>query len=125
MAFGSKGPSKDELLVRCAKLEAKLESKDEELERLRTQVDRLQDALVAKEAPEAFAESQRLRALSEITPEQKEIMDKHRRELVMYNDFLNELDNPTFSSVDELKATLASGLGAPKNEPRSPDPNEG
>lgn len=125
MAFGSKGPTKDELLIRCTMLEAKLESKNEELERLRKQVDRLQDALVSKEAPAAYAESQRLRALSEITPEQKAAMEKHRQELNMYNEFLGELEGPIFSSVDELKATLARGLGPPKNEARSPDPNEG
>lgn len=117
--------SKEELLRLCAKWEAKIEAKDEELAHLRLQVDKLQDALVAKEAPQAYAELNRRQAEREMSPEDIEAQAQARKEARMAKELIEQMEGPIFTSVDDLKSTLVQTIGPPKDAPVGEYPDEG
>jgi hypothetical protein len=90
------------LTLRCEDLVA--DKKD-----LRDQVERLQDALVAKESPEAYRDQkyaeEEAKIVDTMTPEERE----YERKLAEANrDLLINMESDLFADAKELQETLAS-----------------
>jgi hypothetical protein len=88
-------------------LRERLEEKDALIDRLMTQIQNLQDALVNREAPEAYNALMRDRADANMTPKDQKELDKQKRELEVTSRYLQEVEKDNlFESVDELNSTF-------------------
>ncbi len=104
MAWGN---SKDAQLVR---LEAQLESKESELDFLRKQVGRLQEALFSKVAPEAYADMQADMADMADTGTSDALKAK-QEEARVSNEYLASIEKPFFSSAEDAMDKLSAICG--------------
>lgn len=84
-----------------------LASKDEDLDNLRTQLYRTQEALIAKEAPEAYFD-QKAAEKDAIppTPEELEKRDKARHQAELDQKLLEDIEGPLFKSAEEMQDLL-------------------
>jgi len=93
-----------------------LEDKKSDIEELRTQLKRTQEALVAKEAPEAYRDQREAteKADREPTPEEAESLDKMRREAENLKGYIDGLEGPLFVDAEDMIDMLT-----PKTTPES------
>lgn len=122
MAFGSK-----EMAIENARVVAKLESQVDTLElrlsdsreenkELRSMLSRAQDALIAKEAPEAYRDQKvaEYEAAHEPTEEEKEESRKRRIIADMHSQHLDNLEGPLFKNAEEMISMLSYVEGVPE-----------
>lgn len=122
------GVSKDDLEARILQLEKDLAVKEElltrsnsEVDHLRQQVNRLQDAIIAVQHPEAYRELKDDQLLEEGdvgleslgTPEER---TKLTREAEVQRRYMEMVEGPTFRDADELYHDLGRMIGTPENE---------
>lgn len=117
--MGLFGRSKDELLEEIVELRlektklssentallARLQDRDNTIDNLNKQVTTLQDALVAKEAPEAYRD----RKADEYRPTEEEIKDRKERQTKakLLSEHLNNMEEPNyFKEPDDLMKYL-------------------
>lgn len=105
--------NKSELQARLLELEKQVAVKDEllnqktaEVEHLRKQVDRLQDAVLAVQHPEAYRELKDDEYLSTHSEGYLEASDEAKKKQEYFNRYLEEVENPTFSTVDDMLDSL-------------------
>jgi hypothetical protein len=104
--FGSK-PNKEQqawvtMLAEKMAAEAQVKAALEEILRLRSQVDRLQDALVATTAPRAY-EDMKSDQTVQGEPDQTK---KYKREAEINAELLWRMEQPTFKDGDDMIAML-------------------
>jgi seryl-tRNA synthetase len=86
-------------------LRERLEEKDKLIDKLMTQIQNLQDALVNREAPEAYNALVRDRATANMTEEDYVKLERQQREFEITDKFLRESERDRlFESPDELNA---------------------
>ena len=90
------------LLAEKMAAEAQVKAALEENARLRAQVDRLQDALVATTAPRAY-EDMKSDQVVQGEPEQAK---KHKKEAEINAELLWRMEQPTFKDADDMIAML-------------------
>lgn len=107
----NKSSNKDQELVKLLteKLaaEARANAALEENSRLRAQVDRLQDALVATTAPRAYED----RRADETIPVDTDHAKKFRKEAEINAELLYRMEQPTFRDADDMIGML-TGVNA-------------
>ena len=110
MAFGSKDMAIENARI-VAKLEAQVETlelrladRSEENKDLRNMLSRAQDALIAKEAPEAYRDHKiaEYEANHELTEEEVELAAKQKRRAETNSKYLEQLEQPLFKTPDEM-----------------------
>jgi hypothetical protein len=101
MAIFKKGQTEDLVKLYAEKIaaEAQVKAAQEEITRLRSQVDRLQEALVATTAPRAY-EDRRVEQTS--SPVDVEELKKRRREAEINAELLYGMEQPTFKDADDM-----------------------
>lgn len=103
-------------------LREQLHEKNEELSELRKQLRYTQDALIAKESPEAYHDrkmSEELAKREELTPEEREKQEKQMAEAKIARQYINELENPLFLDRDDMIQRLIVPSGIPGSEQKS------
>jgi len=103
-----------------AKAVVKAELLQEENDRLRAQVDRLQEALVAATAPKAYDSMQRDKANQlELTPTpaQEKAQQERTEEQQFLKDYLENMEKPVFEDADDLIGSLGKLIGVSNPEP--------
>lgn len=112
------GKSKEALKEQLIKQEAQVDHLVKENEFLRGQVDKLQQALIAKESPVAYHHQKMDEAAlnsPEVLPTPEEIHEqKVRRET--YQKWMENLEGPLFEDADEMVAALTRQIGVPEHE---------
>ena len=106
--------------IEFAKAVVKAELLQEENDRLRAQVDRLQEALVAATAPKAYDSMQRDKANQlELTPtaEQLKAQQDKNEEDNFLRKYLEDMEKPTFTDGDDLIGSLGKLVGVASPEP--------
>ena len=102
----NKSSSKDQEMIKLLSeklaAEARANAATEEISRLRGQVDRLQDALVATTAPRAYEDR---RADTEV-PVDTDHAKKFRKEAELNAELLYRMEQPTFKDADDMIAML-------------------
>lgn len=120
--WDSKEDPRDLLIVQ---LQQQLDKAEEEVEFLRGQVLKLQEALVAKESPDAYAmlkaDEAALREEEALTPEDRE---KREQEAEMTKAWVTNLEKPLFASADDMVTALAQNIGMPFGDEESIHGNE-
>ncbi len=117
-------PSKRDIERELYQAEAKAESLQTLLtsaladrEELQSQIIRLQDALVAASAPEAYRDQQIEKEEAARTPREQEDIDRARITHETTEGYLNSLERPL--STDDLDSWLARGLMRTSDGPAS------
>lgn len=103
-----------------AKAVVKAELLQEENDRLRAQVDRLQEALVAATAPKAYDSMQRDKANQlelTATPAQLKAQQEKEEEQDFTRNYLENMEKPTFEDADDLISSLGRLVGVAPADP--------
>jgi hypothetical protein len=106
--------------IEYGKALVKAELLGEEVERLRAQVDRLQEALVAATAPRAYAAIQQDKANQlelTMTPAQEKARKDKEEENNFLKDYLENMEKPIFQDADDLVSSLGKLIGVTQPEP--------
>lgn len=103
--------------ARIESLQTLLESAQTDREELRSQVTKLQDALVAARAPEAYRDQQIAKEEENRTPLSEEQLERNRIYQETTESYMGALEKPL--STDDLDAYLAKSLILAKSEPAS------
>jgi len=122
MAFGSE--KKNDLRVAQAAaqeveirmLREQLEEKREEILELKESLRRTQDALIAKEAPEAYRDHliEHEQAMDEnLTPEQQSAIEANRAEARAAELLISSMEGPLFKGADDMISMLSAPQGPP------------
>jgi len=88
----------------------------EEIAELKKQLHYTQDALVAKESPEAYRDKkweQDQAALEEITPEQKKRREEMVKRAQIASQYIAEMEKPLFKDPEDMIEQLRRQLGVP------------
>ena len=97
------------------RLEAENEALKQEVAFMRKQVDRLQEALIAKESPEAYRTMKADESwLKEGNPA---TMEKRKKEIEIYTKLMRERESNLFGDVEELISALSEVVGPPVSKP--------
>jgi hypothetical protein len=110
--------------ARAESLQTLLDSAQTDREELRSQVTKLQDALVAARAPEAYRDQQIAREEENRIPVSEEQLERNRTIQNTTTEFMSSLEKPTFRSADDLDALLARSLMRDAEGPASLHNNE-
>jgi len=78
------------------------------------QVLRLQDALVARESPDAYADRKNVEDAAEYTEEQQEGIQHQKDVAVMNRRLLDGMAEPIFTDADDMIEMLLRGGGPPE-----------
>jgi predicted nucleic acid-binding Zn-ribbon protein len=119
MAWGSK---KEQLIAEFATAQAEtrmlremLEYKDHEITELRGQLHRTQEALIAKEAPEAYIDHKiEQDAAKPMTDDQKAKQKQARSQSEMDQKLVASMEGPLFIDADDMQAMLMPALMKPQ-----------
>lgn len=125
MAFGS--GDKNSLLaaqsaaqeVEIRMLREQLTEKREEIKELKVTLARTQDALIAKEAPEAYRDHviEKEQAIDEnLTPEQQSAIETKRAEARAAELYISEMEGPLFKGAHDMISMLSAPQGPPVSE---------
>lgn len=98
-------------------LKERIEELKDERNNLRVRLDKAFDALVAKEAPAAYADNKADESEIAKTPEEIEKEERLRKIAKTNAQLLNEIEQPLFTDVDDMQAILIGKLGVPKGQP--------
>jgi hypothetical protein len=123
--------NKAELQARLLELEKQVAVKDnllnqktEEVEHLRKQVDRLQDAVLAVQHPEAYRQLKDDEYLSEHPEGYLEASEEAKQKQEYFNRYLEEVENPTFTDVSDMLDSLKFLSGSSNLKSKSLHGNE-
>jgi len=105
-------------------LQVLLDSAQADRAELKTQVTKLQDALVAARAPEAYRDQQIAREEENRIPVSEEQIERNRTIQKTTTEFMSALEQPTFRSADDLDDLLARSLMRANAGPASLHNNE-
>lgn len=100
--------------IEYSKAIVKAELLTEEVERLRAQVDRLQEALVAAAAPKAYEALQQDKYRTPdltLTPEQLKIQQDNIKEQNFTKNYIENLEKSLFNDADDLISNLGAVIG--------------
>lgn len=106
-----------------AKLEAMVETQRNEIEFLRKQVLKLQEALYAKESPVAYNQMKLDEVMADEIPQDPEEKQRLKSERDFYSKYAVEQERPLFETREELESVLASMTRGAETTPRSFDPS--
>ncbi len=95
------------------KLEAMVELLQEENSRLSKQVETLQEAIISKLAPLAYAEM-KSDEIPEGDPTNAEALKNWQDELQIYTDHAAKIEEPFFADADDMMDKLSAAAGFPK-----------
>jgi hypothetical protein len=98
-------------------LREQLQEKKEEILELKATVRRTQDALIAKESPDAYQDQVNARydaEATELTEEQRTQIEQGREVARMNEELLSSMESPLFHDADDMLAMLARPQGAPE-----------
>jgi hypothetical protein len=111
MAWG-KGDTGKDAAVELARAEAKCEFYKEQIVKLESQVEKLQEALVAATAPRAYEQLQRDK-MEAIPADPETIRQNKERETEnrLFRAHLETVEGPTFQDADDLIASLGRMIG--------------
>jgi hypothetical protein len=107
---------KGALLVKVEMLEKYIDEKKEEITRLTEQLRWTQDALVAKEAPEAYRDRMDAEAAAnrpEMTEEEKAQRKLYQEKIDITSRYINEIEGQMFIDRDDMIQQLTRGVGSP------------
>jgi chromosome segregation ATPase len=110
--------------ARIESLQTLLESAQADRGELQSQVTKLQDALVAARAPEAYRDMQIEKEEANRTPLSAELIERNHTIQKTTTEFLSGLEKPLFQSADDLDALLARSLMRTEKGPTSLHGNE-
>ncbi len=122
-----KGDIERELIhaeARIDTLQTLLDSAQADRGELKSQVTKLQDALVAARAPEAYRDQQIEREEANRTPLSTEELERNRLASKTTTEFMSSLEKPLFRSADDLDELLARSLMRAQEGPVSLHGNE-
>jgi len=93
----------------------------EERSMLIQQLKATQEALVAKESPEAYRDmmDSRMSDSKILTPEEKEEQRLKKQKTAIYEAYINELESPLFKDADDIKQVLTRVTNLPISEAES------
>ena len=122
--MGVLGDSKAELQAAVARLEMQVDMLSKENDRLHKQVETLQEAIVSKVAPIAYAEMKADQsALEDNTPTTEEIQT-WQEEMAMGRKYIEQIEQPFFSDPDDMIEKLTAMMGGPQAAATSIHDNE-
>jgi predicted RNase H-like nuclease (RuvC/YqgF family) len=98
------------------RLEGVIEHLKEENSFLRKQLERTQEALIAKESPVAYEHQKADEAAGEERELDPEEQRRNKIEKDIYKRHLTNIENPLFSDVDDMMDMLRRNLGIPESE---------
>lgn len=117
MAWGSKG--EDNLALENARLETRVEMMTEQIEgykievsRLHEQLGRAQEALIAKESPQAYEDHRALRF--DETFDSPEDQKQYEDQALINGGWLNGLEGPLFTDAEDMMDKLGVIQGVPE-----------
>lgn len=105
-------------------LTGQLASAQEDRAELRSQVTKLQDALVAARAPEAYRDQQLAREEADRIPMSQEEIERNEIIQKTTTEFISGLEKPLFRDANDLDDLLARGLIRTAKTPTSLHGNE-
>lgn len=112
--FKGKGQELAKLYGEKIAAEAQVKAAQEEISRLRAQVDRLQEALVATTAPRAY-EDRRIEQSTPL-PVDTEESKRKRREAEINAELLYRMEQPTFKDANDMIEMLTGSADFGKTE---------
>lgn len=98
-------------------VDLKLEKKE-----LRVQLQHTQEALIAKEAPEAYRDrkyAEEQAAIPPLSAEQKEQQRVLAKRAEVASQYVRDLEGPLFTDADDMISTLMGAVGVPLSESSS------
>jgi len=110
------------LLREVELLREQLGEKKEEIGAMREQLRWTQDALIAKEAPEAYRDRQDVEAQALLPAPAAEVSaesEKRNQEAEIKRRYLNAMEEPLFNDADDMCAKLMGAVGVPLSESQS------
>lgn len=108
------GQNKEDLRVENAELRGENKALHSQIAFLTEHLRKTQDALVAKEAPEAYRDQRDAEAAAvPISPEELEKREKMRKQMELDRKYLEHLEGPLFYDADDMQATLLGVLHKP------------
>ena len=114
MAILGRGKEEQALLVENAELKGELKAMHSQVEFLQEQLRKTQDALIAKEAPEAYQDQKAAEiAARPVPPEQLAQRDKMKQQMALDKRWLEELEQPLFKDADDMQSMLLGILNKP------------
>jgi hypothetical protein len=105
--------------VEIRMLREQLVEKREEIVELKVTLARTQDALIAKEAPEAYRDHiiEREQAVDEnLTPEQQSAIEINRIESRAAEELIANMEGPLFKGAEDMISMLSAPTGPPATE---------
>jgi hypothetical protein len=100
-------------------LRERLEEKQQEIVDLRAQLKNTQEALVAKQSPDAYREQKLAEYeanMPEPTEEQKEAARVQRIRAEAAGNYISEMEAPLFKDRDDMISLLTKRVGAPLSD---------
>jgi hypothetical protein len=110
------------LLREIEMLREQLGERKEELGTMREQLRWTQDALIAKEAPEAYRDRQDVEANAQLPAPAAEVSaeaTKRNQEAEIKRRYISSLEDRLFEDADDMQAKLMGAVGVPLSEPQS------
>lgn len=107
-----------------ARLEAKADLLQDENERLRKQVDYLQQALVSSIAPDAYSDMKAEQAAAEDDAPSQEAWRKYDNEMKLLGEYGASIEQPFFSDPDDMIDKLTQMAGGIQVADKSIHDNE-
>ncbi len=105
--------------VEIRMLREQLTEKREEIKDLKASLARTQEALIAKEAPEAYLDHVAIREQvrdENLTPEQQSAIETNRAEARAAELYISEMEGPLFRGADDMISLLQRPQGPPVPE---------
>ena len=74
-----------------------------------------QEALIAKESPDAYQEILAARAADkQITPEEIKERELQKKQIAIANAYINSMEDPLFKDKDDMESMLSRAVGIPE-----------
>lgn len=107
------GDTKETMNASLARADAMIELLKEENERLQKQVSTLQEAIVSKLAPLAYAEMKADESDDEEAPTNKEAISKWQEEMELFKGYAHQIEEPFFTGAEDMIDKLSQMAGFP------------
>ena len=108
---------KAEFAQQIGRLEGMIEHLREENQFLRKQLERTQEALIAKESPTAYMHQKADEAKGEERPISPEEARRNQIEKDIYKRHLTNIEAPLFDDAEDMMDQLRRSMGVPESQP--------